>query len=394
MTTLNIKEKIQRNKKKIIITAVVSWLLLSQLAVFWGLDMMAKRMLMPNISFDEPYKLKGATDDVSGDFALSANSRYLAWINAGTLYVEDLVLRQTSFVSEEPVEFFVWLADRSSLLFFSDNLIMSLNFEGEVQLFYEEEFFPNKTYTYSQLAASTLTNTMYVLGHTPEGVCGYYRIPLNKIYSWTAAEPGTCFTRMAMSNQTGALLLQGETAGRSKLIYLKDDIIEDIETGVSSADVSQVEGVSVSDVLLGADDRGFYVGRSEGSRYTALHYYAIGYTGQLAAVPEVLWQGDIPTSSVFLSFTVGVGFLVDPTLDVPGDNSPGVGASSDVMVGTTEIPYVLKMIWEAKGQSTPQAGAMKKFTLNSQKSLRYVFAPNGLTYLEITGDTYCWRLLK
>jgi hypothetical protein len=132
--------------------------------------------------------------------------------------------------------------------------------------------------------------------------------------------------------------------------------------------------------LLGADDGGFYVGLREEPGageldrpefcYTQLLYYAVSASG--FSGPVVLWQGTIPASSSFLPFFTGAGFLVP---------------SGDMNQGN---PYILKMIWGANRQ----AGPMETYAPDTQLDNPHrVFASNGLTYLEIQENTYCWRLL-
>jgi hypothetical protein len=151
------------------------------------------------------------------------------------------------------------------------------------------------------------------------------------------------------------------------------------------------------------------------------------YASAGAGTNTTAGAGTNTTAGAGTNTTAGAGTDTTATAGTTATVDITTVTGSAVATGTavTELPYVLKMIWEAKGQNAPQAGAMKKYTLDSvlprisadqadqgseqssgqgssqasakksaRNSLRYVFAPNGLTYLEIMGDTYCWRLLK
>ncbi|MCL1918788.1 MAG: hypothetical protein FWG14_10800 [Peptococcaceae bacterium] len=399
--------------KKMAIGIIVGCgILLSQLALFWGLDVMAKRALLPDIVFEQPYELHGAAEELEGEFALSVNGRYLAWISAGVLRVEDLVARRNCYVGSESADVLVWLPDRSSLLFVADHQLYSLNLEGEVHLNRETEV-SLPAYTYFYMGVSTYTNVIYLMGKNSEGEQGVLRMDLTKNLVWLERPRGTVCSRICVSNRTGAVMMQGETGEGPRLFYLKGETWmgwepesggEPGETKLEfPAEADAAENRS-SYVLLGADDGGFYVGamdkgneekgkekgKEKGdkglglqggdvqSRELELLYYVVEMSGGIDPSPVVLWKGSLPTASQFLPFAVGAGFLA------PAEEA-GAGIFS-----------VLKMTWGANRQAGPMETYMLGAPLlpeEAGRSLHLIFASNGLTYLEIRGGVYCWRLM-
>ncbi|MDR2736721.1 MAG: hypothetical protein LBB49_04075 [Gracilibacteraceae bacterium] len=381
-------------RKKIVVgIALAGAVALSQFGLFWGLDVWAKKTLLPNIAFEQIYRLHGATEDLRGEFALSANSRYLAWISGGGLYVEDLVLRQCCYAGDQSVDLFVWLADRSCLVFVADNQLFSLDLAGEVRLQRETEAeLPVPAYTYSQMAISTYGNLIYLLGAMPEGGQDVFRIDLRKTREHLEKQEDLVFSYIFAANKTGALMVQAESGNGPRLLYWQGDSLSAMvlpTLGALSVDEEAASGWAVEgvrDVLLGADDKGFYVGRLEQADagadvkekflFRALLYYVADEEGDFLA-PAVLWQGELPASTEFLSFATGAGLL---------------GKTED------QEPFLLKMVWGANQQIGSTLWHDLAVPLlseaGSEAAVRRVFAANGLTYLEIKGDAYCWRLLR
>lgn len=349
---------------------IISGVVVSQVVLFWGLDILAKKTLLPNIAFEQPYRLHGESGDVQGAYALSKNSSYLAWINGGVLYVEDLVARRCCYRGEQKTDSFVWLPDRSRLVFVSENQLYSLDLEGEVRLNRETEAQLPEGYTYTQIAVSTYSNLIYLMGAGPEGRQDILIIDLTKKLRYVDNQDDLSFSRLAVVNKTGSLVIQAETRDGPRLLHWAENTLTLISDDGGIGDA----------ILLGTNDRGFYGGRidREADCFRTVYYYVNEAAGVLEE-PVAIWQGELPMSAEFLPFATGAGLLVSPEEN-----------------GESEA-YVIKMVWGANHEmGLPRIhvlGLPLFREAGAPRPVCRVFAANGLTYLEISGDQYCWRLL-
>ena len=372
-------EKARKKRKGTRIALIVAVVLLSQYALFWGLDQAARRILMPKLVFDHPYRLHSpvpgsnaplsASESVSGPFALSYSGRYLAWIVEGELYVEDLIEHKKVPLNSrwEQVQTFRWLSDRNSLIFIAGSEIYSLSLEGGVFLQRENEIDPLPEQGYSDLALSTYTNCLYALAGEPDRNRSILRIDLAKSVTWLLDTEGGSYTRLALSNKFGYLATQADGPGERRIYEQRDTERQLLSTGFQ-------------DVLLGADDTSIFVGVSEGAAYTEIKQYTWGSSGY-----EVIWQGEIPISAQFVQLAAKIGFIVTAAREEEGQIPTPEEAASGAAVywahygglGHSQITRLPRAAMPAL------PGELTYFLL----------APSGLTYLEITGDRYCWRLL-